>query len=151
MTTDANSALVRQAIFHVLDGREWDFTDDEQRVDFADAVAAWIPAHSAPRSECELPECQHRTCDCGHAECSHADQNVQPNCSDCDCDGFKELVSAVTNPDDGVDVAGMEEAARMLDDAVATNREPKDDYERGWANALQESRVMHSMDSRGAR
>lgn len=39
--------LVRQAIFHVLDtgrrdGLAWDFDDDEERVDFADAVQAWI-------------------------------------------------------------------------------------------------------------
>lgn len=37
------TALIRQAIFHVLDGREWDFTNDEQRVDFADFVVAWLP------------------------------------------------------------------------------------------------------------
>ena len=50
MTTDRTVALVRQAIFHVLDdgnhrtlGLEWDFTKDEERVDFADAVVAWIP------------------------------------------------------------------------------------------------------------
>lgn len=49
MTTDLNVALVRQAIFHVLDsssprtpGLQWDFTDDEQRVDFADQVVAWL-------------------------------------------------------------------------------------------------------------
>jgi hypothetical protein len=41
-----------------------------------------------PSSDCELPECQHRCCACGHAECSHANENVQPNCSDCDCSGF---------------------------------------------------------------
>lgn len=35
--------LVRQAIFHVLDDRAWDFENDEHRVDFADAVATWIP------------------------------------------------------------------------------------------------------------
>lgn len=39
--------LVRQAIFHVLDagrrdGLAWDFNNDEERVDFADAVQAWI-------------------------------------------------------------------------------------------------------------
>lgn len=39
---------------------------------------------------CELPNCGHGVCWCGHAECSHADENVQPNCSDCDCDGFEE-------------------------------------------------------------
>lgn len=47
--TDNTVALVRQAIFHVLDsasprtpGLAWDFNDDEQRVDFADAVVAWL-------------------------------------------------------------------------------------------------------------
>ena len=39
---------------------------------------------------CELPECRHRLCVCGHAECGHADENVQPNCSDCQCNGFRE-------------------------------------------------------------
>lgn len=49
--------LVRQAIFHVLDegnprmrvssgyarsGLEWDFDNDEERVDFADQVVAWF-------------------------------------------------------------------------------------------------------------
>ena len=44
------------------------------------------------RSEelCETPECQHRCCACGHAECGHANENVQPNCSDCDCAEFVE-------------------------------------------------------------
>jgi hypothetical protein len=37
---------------------------------------------------CELPECKHRLCACGHSECDHADENVQPNCSDCECSGF---------------------------------------------------------------
>lgn len=43
--------LVRQAIFHVLDepkpksGLTWDFDDDEDRVDFADAVVAWITSN----------------------------------------------------------------------------------------------------------
>lgn len=46
---DRYVALVRQAIFHVLDGREWDFTDDEQRVDFADQVVAWLP-NAAPQA-----------------------------------------------------------------------------------------------------
>lgn len=41
--SDPTIQLVRQAIFHVLDDREWDFENDEQRVDFADAVATWIP------------------------------------------------------------------------------------------------------------
>lgn len=45
---DQFSALVRQAIFHVLDGREWNFEDDEQRVDFADQVVAWLP-NAAPQ------------------------------------------------------------------------------------------------------
>lgn len=51
--------LVRQAIFHVLDegnprmrvssvggyaksGLEWDFDNDEERVDFADQVVTWL-------------------------------------------------------------------------------------------------------------
>ena len=38
---------------------------------------------------CELPECRHRLCACGHAECGHADENVQPNCSECHCNGFR--------------------------------------------------------------
>jgi len=42
---------------------------------------------------CELPECQHQLCVCGHAECGHADENVQPNCSDCHCNGFRLAVS----------------------------------------------------------
>lgn len=47
VTIDANAALVRQAIFQVLDEREWDFTDDEQRVDFADRVTSFIPVRGA--------------------------------------------------------------------------------------------------------
>jgi hypothetical protein len=60
-------ALVRQAIFHVLDegnprmrvssvggyaksGLEWDFDNDEERVDFADQVVAWLVSRLA---ECE--------------------------------------------------------------------------------------------------
>lgn len=43
VTTNAIVVLVRQAIFHVLDDRDWNFEDDEQRVDFADKVATWIP------------------------------------------------------------------------------------------------------------
>jgi hypothetical protein len=39
--------LIRQAIFHVLDEREWDFENDEHRVDFADQVITWIPAPEA--------------------------------------------------------------------------------------------------------
>ena len=53
---DALVALVRQSILTVLDeanprtpGLAWDFNDDEQRVDFADRVAAFLP--SAPVSE----------------------------------------------------------------------------------------------------
>lgn len=48
--TDNTVALVRQAILTVLDeanprtaGLAWDFNDDEQRVDFADAVVTWLP------------------------------------------------------------------------------------------------------------
>lgn len=40
---------------------------------------------------CELERCMHGICWCGHAECGHADENVQPNCSECDCDGFEEV------------------------------------------------------------
>lgn len=47
--TDRYVALVRQAIFHVLDesnprtpGLAWDFDDDEQRVDFANRVVEWL-------------------------------------------------------------------------------------------------------------
>ena len=52
------------------------------------AALYWRAVHEA--TECELPECQHRLCACGHAECGHADENVQPNCSDCRCAGFRE-------------------------------------------------------------
>lgn len=45
--------LVRQAIFHVLDegnprmpGLEWDFDNDEERVDFADQVVTWLTRKS---------------------------------------------------------------------------------------------------------
>lgn len=41
-------------------------------------------------SQCEQASCQHKGCLCGHAECGHANENVQPNCSDCDCNGFEE-------------------------------------------------------------
>jgi hypothetical protein len=41
---------------------------------------------------CERPICQHRVCVCGHAECGHADENVQPNCADCDCNYFHEVI-----------------------------------------------------------
>jgi hypothetical protein len=44
-------AFVRQAILHCLDdasprtpGLAWDFNDDEQRMDFADQVVAWLAA-----------------------------------------------------------------------------------------------------------
>lgn len=56
MTTDRTVALVRQAIFHVLDegnprspGLEWDFNDNEERVDFADQVVAWLSSAEARR------------------------------------------------------------------------------------------------------
>lgn len=53
-----------------------------------------MPDSSRSRNEpfCELPECRHRLCVCGHAECDHADQNVQPNCADCHCARFHEIV-----------------------------------------------------------
>jgi len=44
---DARVALVRQAIFTVLDEREWNFSDDEQRVDFADRVLTFVPSETA--------------------------------------------------------------------------------------------------------
>jgi len=49
-------ALVRQAIFTALDEREWKFTDDEQRVDFADRVATFIP-NNATASETQEHLC----------------------------------------------------------------------------------------------
>jgi len=39
---------------------------------------------------CEREDCQHRVCQCDHAECEHANENVQPNCAECDCAGFVE-------------------------------------------------------------
>ena len=51
---------------------------------------------------CELPECEHRLCICGHAECSHADENVQPNCSDCQCNGFREASDRRKAPERGL-------------------------------------------------
>lgn len=48
---DARIALVREAIFNVLDEREWNFTDDEQRVDFADRVVTFLPSAIAPTME----------------------------------------------------------------------------------------------------
>ena len=51
------------------------------------AVTAAPPA--VPQPDCETSGCQHRGCVCGHIECGHANENVQPNCSDCHCDGFK--------------------------------------------------------------
>lgn len=44
--------------------------------------------------------------------------------------------SAIERTEDVVEVAGLEEAARILLESVAANRAPVDDYERGWANAL---------------
>ena len=55
-------------------------------------MALSTPATSEP-DQCELPECHHRLCVCGHTECGHADENVQPNCSDCHCSGFKTVAS----------------------------------------------------------
>jgi hypothetical protein len=43
---DKTVTLVRQAIFTVLDEREWNFENDEQRVDFADRVASFIPSET---------------------------------------------------------------------------------------------------------
>jgi hypothetical protein len=45
---DKTVTLVRQLIFTVLDEREWNFENDEQRVDFADRVASFIPSDSVP-------------------------------------------------------------------------------------------------------
>lgn len=47
------------------------------------------PCCDYPDGPCETPECQHRCCACGHVECGHANEHVQPNCADCDCNGFK--------------------------------------------------------------
>lgn len=67
---DARVALVRQAIFTVLDeanprtpGLAWDFNDDEQRVDFADRVVSFIPSESE-RSEGNLKDGPHYGKDC---------------------------------------------------------------------------------------
>lgn len=54
-----NVTLVREAIFTVLDEREWNFEDDEQRVDFADRVASFIPSESVP-SDDTLPHIRAR-------------------------------------------------------------------------------------------
>ena len=52
----SNVTLVREAIFTVLDEREWNFTDDEQRVDFADRVATFIPsAPSEKQAQDDVP------------------------------------------------------------------------------------------------
>jgi hypothetical protein len=59
---DPMVALVRQAIFTVLDEREWDFENDEQRVDFADRVVTFIP------SERDIGE---RLRDQGYADVPH--------------------------------------------------------------------------------
>ena len=55
--------LVRQAIFTVLDeasprtpGLAWDFNDDEQRVDFADRVASFIPSAKGTFETPESPQ-----------------------------------------------------------------------------------------------
>jgi hypothetical protein len=59
---DARIALLRQAIFTVLDERQWDFENDEQRVDFADRVASFIPSaglRSAESYECQI-KAQHQ-------------------------------------------------------------------------------------------
>jgi hypothetical protein len=63
MTTDRTVALVRQAIFHVLDegnprspGLEWDFNDNEERVDFADQVVAWLAAREKVVETREPPQ-----------------------------------------------------------------------------------------------
>lgn len=52
-----------------------------------DAIDARVMSEGA----CELPDCRHRLCECGHAECHHADENVQPNCSECGCSGFRDV------------------------------------------------------------
>jgi hypothetical protein len=59
---EINVVLVRQAILTVLDeanprtpGLAWNFDDDEQRVDFADRVASFLPsARSATRLSAEV-------------------------------------------------------------------------------------------------
>ena len=58
----------------------------------ADAIRSLknaVGSGSPEELTCELPECKHRLCVCGHAECGHADDNVQPNCSDCLCASFR--------------------------------------------------------------
>lgn len=35
--------LVREAVLTTIDRHEWDFSDDEDRVDFADMVISFIP------------------------------------------------------------------------------------------------------------
>lgn len=62
-----------------------------------EALASSSPQEA--RTGCELPDCEHRCCRCGHAECGHANENVQPNCSECECDGFNEGCSST--PDAG--------------------------------------------------
>jgi hypothetical protein len=59
----------------------------------ATAIRALAPG-GQNADQCELSECLHRLCRCGHAECHHADENVQPNCSECQCNGFRELAPA---------------------------------------------------------
>lgn len=61
--TDKTVALVRQAILTVLDeanprtpGLAWDFNDDEQRVDFADRVASFIPSAKGTFETPESPQ-----------------------------------------------------------------------------------------------
>lgn len=35
--------LIREAVLTTIDRHEWDFSDDEDRVDFADMVIAFLP------------------------------------------------------------------------------------------------------------
>ena len=51
---DKTVTLVRQAIFTVLDEREWNFENDEQRVDFADRVASFIPSETPSLAAAEM-------------------------------------------------------------------------------------------------
>lgn len=85
MTTDRYVALVRQAIFHVLDNKPggWRFDDlnddiaNAERVDFADEVVTWLSSAirskstEAPKSDpiadlCEKIKQDIRYCDHGY-------------------------------------------------------------------------------------
>lgn len=59
-------------------------------------LAAWLAIGTVPalkkleqESLSAEPQCEAGVCVCGHCVCDHADENVQPNCSECDCSGFQ--------------------------------------------------------------